>query len=188
MKKPLRCASGAALTAAALCLAVPAAHGATETPAAPAARAAQLMLPALSLDWGHSSLGSSVFPGLGSPGTGTAGTAQVSQEAQIVAATNAFRLAHGTTPVAETAALDASAAGWARYLAATGQFHHQDLGVAQVNGENLYLGPEPSRAVPAWQNSAAHRAVMLGDYRHVGVGLAQRADGSWIVVQRFTVS
>lgn len=81
------------------------------------------------------------------------------------------------------------ASAWAEYLAATGQFYHQELGgpgkrcSGRAVGEVLVGGAlTPKIAVASWLASNPHRHVLLGTrYDHMGAGSARTSDGAWIV-------
>lgn len=59
---------------------------------------------------------------------------------RILAIHNSERAAAGSAPLFWDPALVAGAAGWARYLAATGQFVHSDRKARRGIGENLAMG------------------------------------------------
>lgn len=110
--------------------------------------------------------------------------------ADITAATNAVRAAHGIAPVQESAVLSAVAAAHACDMARQGRLTHQGGGGPSrrlraagyrpaVTAENIGAGPfDLAAAMAAWAASAPHRANMLNPLvREVGVGQAVAADG-----------
>lgn len=116
-------------------------------------------------------------------------------ERRIVYWTNVHRRRHGLDPLAPRFCPNRHAEPWARHLARTGRFYHQDVtemfscnGV-RVAGENLARGyARPRAVVAAWMRSRPHRQNLLDDrYTHIGVGGARRtADGRMYVSQTFT--
>lgn len=56
---------------------------------------------------------------------------------------------------------------------------------ATIWGENLAAGfTNAADVLTAWMNSPSHRVFLLGDFTHVGIGSAIRADGAryWVFV------
>ena len=78
-------------------------------------------------------------------------------------------------------------------MAAERRMYHQDLGPimreCKLNGvgENVAYGYTTGAAVTAgWMGSSGHRQNILNpDYRLLGVGAAQDADGRWYAAQVF---
>ena len=105
---------------------------------------------------------------------------------EIVARLNAERRARGLSTLVWDPALVDTAAAWARILANTNSFRHQDVG-ALLNGpyagrfaylsENIYAGSggaaDSGSAHSAWMGSDGHRGAMLSpEIQFVGVGAA----------------
>ena len=51
--------------------------------------------------------------------------------------------------------------------------------------ENVAYGYNVTSVVDAWMNSPGHRANILGDFTHIGVGVAKGSDGQLYYVQNF---
>jgi uncharacterized protein YkwD len=135
------------------------------------------------------------------PGVGTrraeAGSI-ASEKQQLVDRINQERVSRKLKELADHRALDAAAQSYAETMAAQNQFGHElehtnpvDRAVAQgyptrIIGETLSWQSEldPSAVVTQWLASEIHRSILLGDYDHIGVGLAHRPDGAyfWAVV------
>jgi uncharacterized protein YkwD len=135
------------------------------------------------------------------PGVGTrraeAGP-HATEKQQLVDRINQERVSHKLKELADHRALDAAAQSYAQLMAAQNQFGHElehtnpvDRAVAQgyptrIIGETLSWQSEldPSAVVTQWLASEIHRGILLGEYDHIGVGLAHRPDGAyfWAVV------
>ncbi|WP_432495357.1 CAP domain-containing protein [Kineococcus gypseus] len=120
-------------------------------------------------------------------GAGTAAAAPVPathpdvQERQVVDGINAERAARGLPPLAELADVSAVAQRWADAEAATGQYRHNPAAGAELAGYSatgevihlsLRLDTDGAWAVRGWMDSPPHRAILLGDFTGVGVGVA----------------
>lgn len=141
-----------------------------------------------------------------SASTGTAASegldpAIAAQAEQVLADTNAQRAAYGLPPLSFTPALDAVAAGRSEDMVKRNYFSHVDPdghdpfwhmqqgGVSfMAAGENIAEGqPTPDAVVQAWMNSPGHRANILNpNYHHIGIGIAQAANGMLVWTQDFT--
>jgi uncharacterized protein YkwD len=108
---------------------------------------------------------------------------------------NRVRANHGRKPLRAISCLtDRVAQPWARHMAQTGSFEHQDLtnvfktcsGLTRV-GENIAVGyPTAKSVMKAWMHSKGHRRNILdGRFRKIGLGLARSADGTPYWVQDF---
>lgn len=116
-------------------------------------------------------------------------------ERRIVYWTNVVRKRRGIRPLRLRACPDRYAERWARHLARTSRFYHQDVtrmfDCSRVNraGENLVRGRvSPKRAVRLWMRSEPHRRNLLNRrYTRVGVGsFRSGADGRIYTSQTFT--
>ncbi len=119
-------------------------------------------------------------------------------ENEIVNRINTERNARGLRPLAFDPLLHAYAENWARHLASTSTFQHQNLmvilqaanGRLEQAGENLFAGSGPGAmdagtAHNALMHSPGHRAnILLPEERLVGVGAACM-NGSLVVVEDF---
>lgn len=101
---------------------------------------------------------------------------------RILAIHNSERAAAGSAPLFWDPALAAGAAGWARYLAATGQFVHSDRKARRGIGENLAMGRRGYFGVDSlvrmW--SAEKRNFMPGIYP------ATSRTGRWLDVVHYS--
>ena len=119
-------------------------------------------------------------------------------EQEITNRINTERAARGLHPLAADPLLSGYAQSWARHLASTSTFGHQNLtvilraanGRLEQAGENLFEGSGPGAtdagtAHDALMHSPGHRAnILLPEERLVGVGAAC-ANGSLVVVEDF---
>lgn len=123
---------------------------------------------------------------------GTSGNPQLdAARAQILRDTNEARAANGLPPLHGLAALHNTAQGWAAHMARTGEFRHNPSSTSTYPsgwrraGENIAYGYDAESVVDAWMNSTGHRANILGDYTHLGIGVAWNAQGTPYYVQNF---
>ena len=113
----------------------------------------------------------------------------------VVCEVNRVRDDHGLRPLETDRRLHRAAEAYARDMAQDGFFAHVSPGGATLSdrlrevgyvgdrvawrvGETLAWGrgrrSTPAATVDAWMRSAAHRRVLLGRYREIGVGVADR--------------
>lgn len=111
--------------------------------------------------------------------------------AHILADTNAARARAGLPALLPLAGLHTTAQNWAAHLARTGEFRHNPSSTSTYPagwsraGENIAQGYDAESVVDAWLNSSGHRANILGDFTHLGVGVAWDAQGRPYYVQNF---
>lgn len=108
---------------------------------------------------------------------------------EMLAAVNGERAEIGVRRLAVLACIQANAQRHAQRMARTGVLAHQSLEDVQEEcgrhrrvGENVAVNSRGAGAVMVeqWMASRPHRASILeGEYRYVGVGAAQGADGRW---------
>ncbi|MDO5495575.1 MAG: S-layer homology domain-containing protein [bacterium] len=113
----------------------------------------------------------------------------------IPTATNQERAKEGLAALVRDPVLDRWAQSWAERMAATGDFRHQTENFSAIMaeygggvGENIAgAGGSTDGAafVGLWMNSDGHRANILGNYQHIGVGVAYSAGGYAYAVQIF---
>jgi len=114
-----------------------------------------------------------------------------SARSQILQDTNAFRAQNGKPALKESAVIDALAQVWTQYMASTGDFRHNPVYFEQYPGdpsagaENIGYGYTPDTIVSAWISSAGHRANLLGNYTHIGIGYARSSGGRAYFTQNF---
>ena len=108
---------------------------------------------------------------------------------------NRSRERNGLAPVRLHRCLTESAAQpWARRMARTGDFRHQELSEVEQKctrfgwmGENIAYGfPTVSSVMEAWMDSSGHRAnILRPQFTHVGLGVKRDASGRRYWVQNF---
>ena len=65
-------------------------------------------------------------------------------------------------------------------------FHEFDVGPRVNSGENLGRGQTtPAQVVTGWMNSPSHRAILLGQFSHLGVGVHRNSAGTYHWTQLF---
>lgn len=101
---------------------------------------------------------------------------------QILEQTNDYRAQHGLSPLVLMDQMTTVAQDWSRYMAETGDFSHNPDYAQQIPpgwraaGENIAVGYSEDAVVDAWYASPGHKANMLGDYTHIGIGYATTSD------------
>ena len=99
---------------------------------------------------------------------------------QILAETNAFRAANGKPALKLSAEMTTVARNWSQTMADTGVFKHNPNYSTQIPagwrgaGENIAAGYALSAVVKGWIDSPGHRANMLGDFTHIGIGYVSK--------------
>jgi hypothetical protein len=126
---------------------------------------------------------------------GVAGAAMASpaEEGEFVSLINASRSAAGLGSLTVSGDLVSVARRHTSKMAAEGRiFHSSDLGSGlsgwQALGENVGMGPNPSILHDAFMGSSGHRANILGNYTHVGVGAERAPDGTLYVTVVFMLA
>lgn len=105
--------------------------------------------------------------------------------------TNQERTSRGLPAFTYSEGIEASAQPWAEHMAATGQLDHNPSYSSEIPagwsraGENIAMGYPPDGVVAGWMGSPGHRANILGDYTHIGIGYAVAGDGTPYYVQTF---
>jgi uncharacterized protein YkwD len=98
--------------------------------------------------------------------------------------------------LSDQACVDKYAENQAARMAAESRMYHQEMGPImnecnlRMVGENVAYGYRDGAAVMVgWMNSPGHRANILNaNYRLLGVGAAQSAQGRWYSAQVFGTS
>jgi hypothetical protein len=126
---------------------------------------------------------------------GLAGAAMASpaEENEFVSLINASRSAAGLGSLQVSGDLVSVARRHTSKMVAEGKiFHSSDLGAGlsgwQALGENVGMGPNPSILHDAFMGSSGHRANILGNYTHVGVGAERAPDGTLFVTVVFMLA
>ena len=113
--------------------------------------------------------------------------AQAGTEGDFLSRINASRAAAGLAPVSMHSDLVPDARSHSAEMMAAGQiFHSSNLGSVasgwEALAENVGAGPSVASLHTAFMNSAGHRANILGNYNHVGVGVVTEGDLIWVTV------
>jgi len=110
--------------------------------------------------------------------------------AQILADTNALRVAGGLEPLTESTSMDTVAQNWSAAMASAGSMTHNPHYSTQIPsgwtaaGENIASGYSVTDVVDAWHHSAGHYANIMGAYNAIGIGYAV-ANGRTYFTQDF---
>ena len=110
---------------------------------------------------------------------------------KILDQTNKERTSRGLSALVYSEGVEGAAQPWAEHMAETQSLEHNPKYDSQIPpgwskaAENIAAGYAPSAVVAAWMTSAGHRANILGDYTHLGVGYAVASDGTPYYVQNF---
>jgi uncharacterized protein YkwD len=105
--------------------------------------------------------------------------------------TNQERTSRGLPALVYSEGVEGVAQPWAEHMAATGQLDHNPAYGEQMPGgwaaaaENIASGYKPNAVVAGWMSSEGHRANILGDYTHIGIGYAVDSGGTPYYVQNF---
>lgn len=111
--------------------------------------------------------------------------------ARILQDTNAYRAQNGRPALKSMVLLDIVAQTWTQYMATTGALLHnlsfflQYPGDPSAGAENVAVGYTPESVVGAWIASSTHRANLLGNYTHIGIGYVRSAGGRAYFTQDF---
>jgi len=119
---------------------------------------------------------------------GLALPAYAGAEGTFVAKINASRAAAGLAPLQTHGDLIDDARSWSNHMMSSGNIsHNPNLGSVTSGwiglGENVGVGPNPDVLHQAFMESSGHRANILGDYTHVGVGVVVESETKmWVTV------
>lgn len=115
------------------------------------------------------------------------------QRLVVLNATNELRAANGLRPLKPMPALDQIATKWTRKMAATQVMVHNPAfwvnypAGYRAGAENIGYGYSPAGMTAAWKNSPMHRRNLLGNYTHIGIGVAQDKNGLLWYTQDFAL-
>lgn len=120
----------------------------------------------------------------------TAAAASPSAESSMISLINSERSSRGLGTMCSHGGLTSFTRGHTADMIAEGSiFHSSNLGSAASGwtamGENVGMGPNVNVLHNAFMNSSGHRANVLGDYNHVGVGIALSDNGTMFVTVVF---
>lgn len=110
---------------------------------------------------------------------------------RILNDTNAERTKAGLAPLVLTPTLNTVAQNWTEEMGAHNSLIHNPDVFKQIHptytraGENIAMGYQLQDVVTAWMNSSGHRANILGDFTHIGIGYWVDAAGHTWFTQDF---
>jgi hypothetical protein len=118
---------------------------------------------------------------------GIAVPAHASAESTFVSRINASRANAGLPPLQTHSDLVDDARAWSQRMLEAGAIsHNPNLGSVTTGweslGENVGVGPDEGTLHDAFMGSPGHKANILGDYTHVGVGVVSEPDRMWVTV------
>lgn len=104
-----------------------------------------------------------------------------SRISRILADTNKYRASKGKPALKLYYPLNTVAGNWAYYMQQNCDFRHNTTADGKLNvsgypsgwkaaAENIAVGQTYTTVVAAWINSPGHRANILGNYTHIGIG------------------
>jgi uncharacterized protein YkwD len=103
---------------------------------------------------------------------------------------NSYRGSSGKAALSRDGSLNSYARSWAKHMAGQGSLVHSNLGSLlppwSTAGENLGQGGSVSAIFNALVDSSGHRANMLEDFTHMGIGVWQDSNGTLWTVHVFT--
>ncbi len=108
--------------------------------------------------------------------TATVAPAVAVEIQRILDDTNAFRAQNGKAPLILDTQISSVAQNWTNYMGSSCTFDHNPSFSTQMRAgwtaaaENIAAGQQYTNVVAAWINSPGHRANLLGDYTHIGIG------------------
>lgn len=104
-----------------------------------------------------------------------------SAESDFASRINSYRSAKGQPSLKRDSSLDSYARSWAKKMAQDGGLSHSNIGSLippwSSAGENVGKGGSVQAIFDALKASSGHRANMLGDFTHLGVGVWQDGKG-----------
>ena len=111
-------------------------------------------------------------------------------EGEFASSINAFRGANGLASLSRQGSLDAYARAWAENMAEQGGLSHSNIGSLlppwSAVGENVGQGGSVGGIFDALVASEGHRANMLDDFTHMGIGVWQDSRGVYWTAHVFT--
>lgn len=116
--------------------------------------------------------------------------ARASFQTDVAGRVNEARASEGLDALTQNSDIDAVAQAWAEHLAEVGELGHNPLYWSQIPAgawaaaENVAYNSRPTAAAMHGQlmDSSGHRANILGDHTHIGVGYAVDGEGGgWLV-------
>lgn len=113
-----------------------------------------------------------------------------SAEKDFASKINSYRSANGMASLKRDSSLNSYARSWAKKMAQSGKLSHSNIASLlppwSSAGENVGTGGSVSSIFGALKASSGHRANMLGDFTHFGVGVFRDANGVLWTAHVFT--
>lgn len=112
-------------------------------------------------------------------------------QARILSETNTARSKAGLGALKAQGSMHGVAVAWSAKQAAAGTMSHNPAYSTQIPsgwsraGENVASGYAAARVTTAWLNSPGHRANILGQFTHIGIGVACSSSGTAFYTQVF---
>jgi uncharacterized protein YkwD len=104
-----------------------------------------------------------------------------SAESDFASRINSYRGANGLSSLKRDSSLNSYARSWAKKMAQNGGLSHSNIASLlppwSAAGENVGTGGSVQAIFGALKASSGHRANMLGDFTHYGVGVWRDGDG-----------
>ena len=111
-------------------------------------------------------------------------------ESQFASSINSYRSGNGLAGLTRDGSVDARARSWSEAIASAGGLSHSDLGSLMppwsAAAENVGTGGSVSDVFDALVGSSGHRANMLGEYTHYGIGVWVDSSGTIWTTHVFT--
>jgi uncharacterized protein YkwD len=103
-------------------------------------------------------------------------------ESQFASSINSYRSSNGLPALTRSGSLDSYARAWAQQLVENRSLSHSNIGSLlgewSAVAENVGYGGSVGGVFDALVGSSGHRANMLGDYTHIGIGVYRDSDGT----------
>jgi len=95
-------------------------------------------------------------------------------ESEFASSINSYRSSNGLAALSRSGSLDSYARSWAKQMAGNGGLSHSNIGSLLGEwssvAENIGVGGSAGSIFGALADSSGHRANMLGDFTHIGIG------------------
>lgn len=124
---------------------------------------------------GGATTNTTTAPPVTSPPTTVVAEFRPDMESSFSSKINGLRSSNGLAALTRSGSLDAEARSWAKNMASAGKLKHSNIGRLvppwAAAGENVGKGASVRGVFNLLAGSGGHRANMLGDYTHMGVGV-----------------
>jgi uncharacterized protein YkwD len=106
---------------------------------------------------------------------------------------NSYRSGQGLAGLTRNGSLDSMAQSWAKHMGTTGNLSHSSnpsklIGQWSAAGETVGRGGSVGSLFEAFKASGGHRAIILGDFTHIGIGVWVDGNGVVWTAQLFAKS